>query len=87
MGKYNVEISATALKALKKMPKEDVLRIMDLIKSFETDPFPYGSIKLSGLDKTYRVRLGDYRVIYEVNNAVLTVLVFKIGHRKDVYKF
>jgi mRNA-degrading endonuclease RelE of RelBE toxin-antitoxin system len=65
MGKYNVEISATALKALKRMPKEDVLRIMNLIKSFETDPFPYGSIKLSGLDRTYRVRLGFLKSVTE----------------------
>ncbi len=86
MGKYSVELSSTAFKALKKMPREDLHRILRMIKSFETDPFPYGSIKLSGMDKVYRVRLGNFRIIYEVNNNVLTVLVLKVGHRRDVYR-
>lgn len=86
MEKYDVKLSSTAFKALKSMPNRDLQRAIKMIKSLEIDPFPHGSIKLSGLDKVYRVRFGDYRIIYEVDNNVLTVLVLKIGHRKDIYR-
>ena len=86
MAKYKVELSSTAFKALKKIPKKDLQRILKIITQFETDPFPCGSIKLVGEEDAYRVRAGDYRIIYEVHNNVLVVLVLKIGHRKEVYR-
>lgn len=50
------------------------------------NPFPGGVKKLQGEEKIYRVRVGDYRIIYEVQSAVLVVLVLKIGHRREVYR-
>jgi len=86
MAKYKVELSNTAFKALKKIPKNDLQRILKIITQFETDPFPHGSIKLAGEEDAYRVRMGDYRIIYEVHNNILVILVLKIGHRKEVYR-
>lgn len=86
MAKYKVELSNTAFKALKKIPKNDVHKILDMMKGLAEKPFPYGSIKLEGEDNTYRIRSGDYRIIYELHNDILMILVLKIGHRKDVYR-
>ena len=86
MAKYKVELSNTAFKALKKIPTNDVNKILKIIHQFEKEPFPNGSIKLVGEDATYRVRIGDYRIIYEINNKILLILVLKIGHRKEIYR-
>jgi len=50
------------------------------------DPFPTGSRKLSGYDDVFRIRVGVYRVIYDVADAALVIIILKIGHRKDVYR-
>jgi mRNA interferase RelE/StbE len=81
-----VELSSTAFKALKNLQRNDLLKTLKIISVLESDPFPHGSIKLAGEKHTYRIRTGDYRIIYEVNNNILLILVLKIGHRKDVYK-
>jgi mRNA interferase RelE/StbE len=55
-------------------------------KELSVDPQSPGVRKLSGVDKTYRIRIGDYRVVYEVSDEVLLVLVIRVAHRKDVYR-
>jgi len=86
MAKYRIVISSSAEKSLKKIPKKDVKRIVDAIERLALHPFPVGSRKLAGYDKIFRIRIGYYRVIYEVEGQNLLILVLKIGHRKDVYK-
>ena len=56
-----------------------------MVESLQTEPRPVGYTKLSGSNHTYRVRVGTYRVVYEIEDDRLLVLVIKIGHRKDVY--
>tara|TARA_Y100000590_G_C15513478_1_gene936304 strand:- start:124 stop:384 length:261 start_codon:yes stop_codon:yes gene_type:complete len=83
---YKLTISSTAEKTLKKVPKKDLRKIIELIQSLAIQPRPLGCRKLSGEEDTYRVRQGNYRVIYEIKDQKLIVLVLKIGHRKDIYR-
>ena len=86
MAKYKIVISSSAEKSLKKIPKKDVKRIVDAMERLAFHPFPFWSRKLAGYDKVFRIRIGYYRVIYEVEGQKLLILVLKIGHRKDVYR-
>lgn len=86
MANYKIEISSTAEKALKKIPKKDLIKVIEAIQILSINPFPPGSRKLSGEDGVYRVRQGNYRIIYEVVDGKLIILVLKIGHRKDIYR-
>ena len=86
MANYKIEITATAEKSLKKIPKKDLQKIIEAIQVLAISPFPDGCRKLRGEEDVYRVRQGNYRIIYEVIGSKLIVLVLKIGHRKDIYK-
>lgn len=85
MTTYTVEITRTARKALDRIERPQRRRIEATIADLATDPRPHGSIKLTGLD-AYRVRVGNYRVVYTVADAVLTVTVVKVGHRGSIYR-
>jgi mRNA interferase RelE/StbE len=86
VAKYKIEISSSAEKSLKKISKKDIQKIIETIQHLAITPFPEGSRKLKGEENVYRVRQGNYRVIYEVLGNKLIILVLKIGHRKDIYK-
>lgn len=85
MAKYSIQVKQSAEKELGKIPKKELLKILEKIESLSNDPHPTGSIKLSNQDK-YRVRVGNYRILYRVEDNTLTVFVVKIGHRKDIYR-
>jgi mRNA interferase RelE/StbE len=61
-------------------------RLRSAIDSLESHPRPHGCVKLSGSDDIFRLRVGDYRIIYRVEDARLVVLVIEIGHRREVYR-
>ncbi len=84
MTRYTVHLSSTAVKALKKIPQKDQLRIAGVIELLAENPLPSKASKLSGREG-YRVRSGNYRVIYTFERNQLEVLVIKIGHRRDIY--
>ena len=84
MTRYTVYLSSTAAKALKKIPQKDQLRIAGVIELLAENPLPPKATKLSGREG-YRVRSGNYRVIYTFERNQLEVLVIKIGHRRDIY--
>lgn len=86
MGKYRIEISSSAEKKLKRLPKKELLKIIEAIEVLSINPYPEGCRKLKGEDSTYRIKQGLYRIIYQVENSKLKVLVLKLGHRKDIYK-
>ena len=86
MGSYKVELTRSAEKDLRRIDKRYISRILAVVESLEEESRPVGCTKLSGSDRTYRIRIGSYRVIYEIENDRLVVLVIKIGHRKDVYQ-
>lgn len=82
--RYEVEIRKAALKSLKEIPRKDQLRISGVIESLAENPLPPKALKLTGRDG-YRIRVGNYRVIYTFNNRVFRVLVIQIAHRKNAY--
>jgi mRNA interferase RelE/StbE len=86
MAKYQIEISKTAEKQLKKIDKLHQIRIVDAILQLSINPAPFGSKKLAGFDDVFRIRIGNYRVIYSLEGKKLLIIVLKIGHRKDVYR-
>lgn len=86
MAKYLIEYSKTVKKDIKKIPKKDLQQIVEKIYKLSIDPRQSGIKKLSGTRDLYRARCGDYRIIYEIRDNELVVLVIKIGHRSDVYR-
>lgn len=85
MTRYDIAISQTAEKQLKKLNPDDQRRVVRAIVALADEPHPRGSRKLSGYDDVFRIRVGSYRVIYSVSGKRLVVIILKIGHRKDVY--
>jgi mRNA interferase RelE/StbE len=83
---YRVELSNHAFRDLKKLDKPVQKRIGQTIDGLEKEPRLPGCQKMEGLENAFRVRVGDYRIIYQVNDKVLLVLVIKAGHRRDVYR-
>ena len=83
---YSVEFRPAVLKSLKRLPKKDLRRIKKRIDEVaENLPDPV-TTKMKGNNSFHKIRSGDYRVIYEIHDNHLVILVVKIGHRKDVYK-
>ena len=84
--KYSIELKRSAAKALKKIPRSDRRKIRDRIDSLaENLPDPV-TTKMKGDNPFHKVRVGDYRIVYEIQESLLVILVLKIGHRKDVYR-
>jgi mRNA interferase RelE/StbE len=84
--RYALELSSSAEKALERLPKNVVVRIDKAINSLADDPRPRGYKKLVGTENDYRIRVGDYRIIYSIEDDKLIVLVVDVGHRKDIYR-
>jgi mRNA interferase RelE/StbE len=82
---YELLIKRSAAKELETLPPTDRRRIAAKIQHLSTEPRPVGAEKLSGEEK-YRIRQGDYRVLYEIDDPAKTVTVVRIGHRGDVYR-
>jgi mRNA interferase RelE/StbE len=85
MGSYKVQVKRSAERELRVIPKKHLQRIVKKIGTLSSNPRPPGCEKLSGQER-YRIRQGDYRVVYSVDDHTRTVTVFKIGHRKEVYR-
>ncbi len=85
MASYELVFRKSVAKDLRRVPNADVARILERIRALADDPRPVGCEKLSGLER-YRVRQGVYRIVYEVLEHKLVVLVVKIGHRRDIYR-
>lgn len=87
MASYSVFLKSSAAKELEAVPRvEDRRRILEKIEGLADDPRPAGSVKLADRDDRRRIRQGDYRIVYSVDDPQRTVTVIKIGHRKDVYR-
>ncbi|MDA3948182.1 MAG: type II toxin-antitoxin system RelE/ParE family toxin [Spirochaeta sp.] len=80
MARYNLRVNASVSKDLRRVPSRDVRRIVQRIGSLGDDPRPPGCEKLSGQER-YRVRVGTYRILYEIIDTDVTVVVVKVGHR------
>ena len=85
MASYELVFKKSVAKDLREFPKADVKRILQRIRSLADDPRAPCCEKLSGQER-YRLRQGAYRIVYEIDDTMLIVLVVKIAHRKDVYR-
>ena len=85
MAEYKIFFKRSAVKDLDPIPKKDLQRIIKRIDSLKEDPRPPGCEKLTGQER-YRIRQGNYRIIYSIQDQELTIWVVKIGHRRDIYR-
>ena len=86
MASYQIEIKPSALKELEKLPRQVIPRIVTAIEELRVNPYPPGVKKLTGFDRTYRIRVGDYRVLYDIYENKLVIEVIRIRHRKEAYR-
>jgi len=86
MSTYNIEWKNSATKELTSIPKEYSAKIFNDITELKENPRPDGCRKLTGSDNLYRIKINQYRVVYSIDDDVLTILIIRIAHRKDVYK-
>ncbi|MDR9402402.1 MAG: type II toxin-antitoxin system RelE/ParE family toxin [Halothece sp. Uz-M2-17] len=86
MASYRIEWKQSAKKEIRKLDKTVIPKILEAVAALAQDPRPRSSKKLRGTDHTYRIRIGDYRIVYSVFPNVLTIEIVKVGHRKDIYR-
>jgi len=85
MAKYSLSFKKSVAKDLRNLPKKDIKKILKCIEHLSLNPRANGCIKLSGRER-YRVRQGVYRIIYEIQETELIIMVVKVAHRSTVYK-
>jgi mRNA interferase RelE/StbE len=86
MGSFRLEWRRSATKDLWRLPPVDIARILDAANALAGEPYPAGCAKLSGSERSFRIRVGNYRILYDVFDGRLVIEVIKVGHRKDVYR-
>jgi len=85
MAKYRIEFKKSASEELNSLPNKEIKKILSSIDQLIENPRPINSKKLSASER-YRIRVGDYRILYEIKDQILIVCIIKIAHRKDVYR-
>jgi len=86
MASYNVHFKPSVEKDLRRLPKTMMARVLQVLEGLGSDPLRERAIKLSGAERLYRIRVGDYRIIYEVDSRAKEVLVHYIRHRREAYR-
>ena len=86
MARCRVELTRPAEREFDALPRDAQVRVNRIFDVLAENPRTHGAIKLHGPDKLYRIRAGDWRVLYEIRDAVMLVLAVKIGNRRDVYR-
>ena len=84
---FRIEWKKSTRKDLRKLPSATVDKIIGAVEDLAENPFPHGVEKLSGSEHAYRIRLGDYRIVYEVVAESKLIEAQRVRHRKDVYRF
>ena len=86
MGSYRIEFKQSAEKDIRRIGAKSIPKIIERVEALSDDPFPRRSVKLSGTEATYRVRVGSYRVIYSVDRETETIVVYYVRHRREAYR-
>jgi mRNA interferase RelE/StbE len=83
---FKIELTPAASRDIRKLTGVELKRVDACLMGLSENPFSGNVKKLVGSDSMFRVRVGDYRIIYSVDNDILTVLIIKIGHRREIYR-
>ena len=83
---YRIELTRAAERDLRGLSRDVLRRVDRKLQALSNDPRPHGSKKLEGSANTYRVRVGDYRILYEIEDTAILVLVVRVGHRREAYE-
>ena len=86
MARFEIEITRSAEKRLRDLPRSDQKRLARAMLTLAEEPRPRGARKLSGYTDVFRIRVGRYRILYSLEQNRLVILILKIGHRRDVYR-
>jgi len=86
MASYKVILKPSVEKDLRSLPPAILKRVFKRIEALEDDPRPHGSLKLAGAEQLYRIRVGEYRIVYTVDSDSRQVIVYYVRHRRDVYR-
>ena len=86
MASFDIQWRTSTKKDLRSIPREDVARIIAVVATLADEPLPHGSQKLTGSARSYRIRVGDYRVVYELLRDASVIEIQRVRHRKDVYR-
>ena len=86
MAEYSINIVSSAAREIKKLEKHTIIKVLAQLDEMRLNPLPTNSKRLTGKAVYYRVRLGDYRIIYDIDMDSKLVTVYKVAHRKDVYR-
>ena len=86
MALFEVVWRASAERELRKLPRDVIAKVVEIASSLAFNPRPNGAVKLAGAEHTWRVRSGDYRLVYSIIGNTLTVEVVKVAHRREVYR-
>ncbi len=83
---FELKIDRGVERSLKKLPQDVAVSLLKAMKELTVEPLPHGCRKIVGTDRSYRIRVGDYRIVYDVDEAGRLVVIHAAGHRKDVYR-
>ncbi len=83
---YEVEIENSAAKAVQRLQRHDQIRVVAAMADLAAEPRPHGCTKLLGTESSYRVRVGNYRIVYTIDDGIRVVTVTRVGHRKEIYR-
>ena len=86
MASYKITWKRSALKELEKLPKATIGKVVRIVEKLSVNPYPQEVRKMVGVDQTFRIRIGQYRIIYNVLDEVLEIEIIRVKHRKDVYR-
>ena len=86
MASYNLKWTSSAKRDIDKLPQPVITRLAKLVDGLKENPYPPGARKMAAMQDAWRIRAGDYRIIYRILGNILTIEVIRIGHRGDVYQ-
>ncbi|MGH9785147.1 MAG: type II toxin-antitoxin system RelE family toxin [Terriglobia bacterium] len=86
MAAYSLRFKPSVQKDLESIPKPLIARIISRIEQLKGEPFPHQAVKLQGAERLYRLRVGDYRIVYEVDPPALLITIYYVRHRREVYR-
>ncbi len=86
MDTFRIEWKSSAIRELRRLDRSIVPKVLAAVESLASSPNPVGSRKLTGVENAFRIRIGDYRIIYEIHAGILVLVIVRVRHRKDAYR-